>query len=103
MEVLKLQQRVEDVKYKSGNQIKGLKDVCHQPLAPEKDECNIQNIWSYWQDDIEEFKKNGISQSSGHNDTYLDHFLLCIRNPTLQVRTKLMDKLFVLLVIYDFV
>ena len=30
------------------------------------------------------FSANGTNKQSGHLDTYLDHFLLCARNPTLQ-------------------
>ena len=25
--------------------------VCNKPLHPDKSECNIQNVWAYWQDD----------------------------------------------------
>ena len=32
----------------------------------------------------QEFEKNGINPTSNHNNTYLDHFLLCTKNPTLQ-------------------
>ncbi len=47
LEVLKLQKAIEDdVKSEEGIR---LKDVCHQPLAPESDACNVQSIWAYWQ------------------------------------------------------
>ncbi len=25
--------------------------MCNKPLHPDKSECNIQNVWAYWQDD----------------------------------------------------
>ena len=28
-----------------------LADICHSPLKPSVDICNIQSIWAYWQDD----------------------------------------------------
>ena len=52
-------------------------------MSPSSNACNIQNIWAYWQDDIKNFEASGLSKKSGHLDTYLDHFLLCARNPTL--------------------
>ncbi|XP_059098084.1 NPC intracellular cholesterol transporter 1-like [Tigriopus californicus] len=61
-----------------------LADVCHKPLSPDSQECNIQSIWAYWQDDPFKFNLHGINPDTQHNDTYLDHFLLCARNPTLQ-------------------
>ena len=30
-----------------------LKKVCNKPLSPEINECNIQNVLAYWQDDEE--------------------------------------------------
>ena len=58
--------------------------VCNKPLLPSSSICNIQNIWAYWQDDISKLEATGENTKySGHLDTYLDHFLLCARNPTL--------------------
>ena len=33
-----------------------LKDICHSPLKPSIDICNIQSIWAYWQDDVNELE-----------------------------------------------
>ncbi len=41
-------------------------------------------MWAYWQDDPAELDKSGVNEKTGHNDTYLDHLLLCARNPLLQ-------------------
>jgi len=78
LEVLKFQKAVENVTSASGVTFK---DVCSQPLAPSSDACNVQTVWAYWQDDQEEFDRSGVNAKSGHNDTYLDHFLICARNP----------------------
>ena len=32
---------------------------------------------------MSKFEAKGINSKSGHLDTYLDHFVLCARNPTL--------------------
>ena len=34
-----------------------LKDICHSPLKPSIDICNIQSIWAYWQDDVNELER----------------------------------------------
>lgn len=80
LELLALQQAIEQILTPDGV---GLSDVCHKPLFPVSSVCNIQNVWAYWQDSLDAFDASGVSQTSGHNDTYLDHFLLCARNPTL--------------------
>jgi hypothetical protein len=36
------------------------------------------------QDNSTELLREGTNPDSGHIDTYLDHFILCSRNPTLQ-------------------
>ena len=33
------------------DEIVTLKDICHSPLKPSIDICNVQSIWAYWQDD----------------------------------------------------
>jgi len=55
-----------------------LKDVCYAPMSPQDTVCAIQNVWAYWQDDPEKLDLWGIN-GEGHNDTYLDHLLVCTR------------------------
>ncbi len=55
--------------------------VSHDPFLLQNPSCNIQNIWAYWQDDPANLDLWGINEE-GHNDTYLDHFLVCSKNPT---------------------
>ena len=60
-----------------------LTDVCNNPLSrPDRpnEHCNIQSIWSYWQDKAENLapKTNLLNVTM----TYLDHFIECSGNPT---------------------
>ena len=43
----------------------------------------FQSVWAYWQDNPVKMNESKVNSQSGHLDTYLDHFLLCARNPTL--------------------
>ena len=36
-----------------------LKDICHQPLFPVSEECNIQSVWGYWQNDVKNLRAQG--------------------------------------------
>ncbi len=85
LRVLELQQRIEALvgTTDSGERV-SLSDVCHAPLRPDNDACNVQSVWSYWQDSKEEMLRAETNKKTGHEDTYLDHFMLCSRNPTLQ-------------------
>ena len=83
-EVLELKQSIQNIQSAEGVK---LNDVCHQPLYPASTECNIQSIWGYWQDDVDKFEEVGTNFKTGHIDNYLDHLLLCSRNPT-QLKTQ---------------
>ena len=51
--------------------------VCNKPLDPEDDSCNIQNIWAYWQDSLDNFKTDETD-----DQYYLGHALKCFSNPS---------------------
>jgi len=99
-EVLKLQQKIEELefKYKESDGVDhtyNLKKVCNKPLSPEINECNIQNVLAYWQDDEallekEKYDPEGNDGNRPRTWTYLDHFLACANNPTLTAQS---DKL----------
>ena len=36
-----------------------LTDICHQPLYPASEECNVQSVWGYWQNDVEKLRDQG--------------------------------------------
>ena len=60
-----------------------LKDICNNPLSrpdkePNVDNCNIQSMWAYWQDNVTLFETTFETEDFG-NITYLDHFLQCTR------------------------
>jgi len=99
-EVLKLQQKIENLefKYKESDGVENtynLKKVCNKPLSPEINECNIQNVLAYWQDDetlleTEKYDPKGNDGDVPRTWNYLDHFLACANNPTLTAQS---DKL----------
>ena len=57
--VLKLQNSIETIVTPDGVK---LVDVCHKPLSPSSEACNIQNVWAYWQDDLEKFDATGTNR-----------------------------------------
>lgn len=73
---LRLQKEIETLEAADGTT---LADICNAPLSPQSSVCNIQSIWSYWQDEEENMKKTGFNEQTQHQDTYLDHFVLCSR------------------------
>ena len=78
--LLSLQQAIEGLKSEpNGHQ---LKDVCNQPLHGDK-ACNIQNLWAYWQDSPSNLAITKWDDSLQRELSYLDHFLACANNPTL--------------------
>ena len=99
-EVLKLQKKIESLelvyKEEDGMAYKyNLKTVGNKPLSPEIEECNIQNVLTYWQDDEELVDADKYYPVGSDGDlprtwNYLDHFLACANNPTL---TSESDKL----------
>lgn len=50
-----------------------LKEICLKPLETD---CTIFSLMEYWQNDI------SLLNVTQNNDTYLDHFLYCAKNPT---------------------
>ncbi len=76
--VLDLQKRIESVVAEDGTTFQ---EVCNAPLSPQSTICNVQSLWAYWQDDAANLNLTGLNEATGHVDTYLDHFLMCSRNP----------------------
>ncbi len=81
LQILDLQKQIEAIETEENGVT--LQDVCNAPLSPEDNHCMVQGIWAYWQDDPEKLDDFGWNNNTNHNDTYLDHFLLCTRNPAL--------------------
>ncbi|KAL2715871.1 NPC intracellular cholesterol transporter 1 isoform X2 [Vespula squamosa] len=61
-----------------------LSDICFAPLRnaftdqPTVEECAIQSIWGYWQNDLEKFDTSTLEDNYTVN--YLDHFVMCSQN-----------------------
>ena len=81
--LLELQKQIMNITIESEGEVISLKDVCNNPLSrPDRKTgfCNIQSIWSYWQDDQDIFDEIIDLEGLGvKNLTYLDHFLMCAR------------------------
>lgn len=63
-----------------------LDKICYAPLhSPftgevSVNDCVIQNIWGWFQDDMETFESTE-EDSNGYTINYLNHFMKCFRNP----------------------
>lgn len=80
--LLELQNQIVNLTVKFNDKVITLKDVCNNPMSrPDKANgiCNIQSIWSYWQDSLENLDKVTPAFEGKKNLTYLDHFLKCAR------------------------
>lgn len=62
-----------------------LESICFAPLSSEfrgpvkPNDCVIQSIWGYFQDDVEKFEETEVD-SKGFNITYLDTLMKCFGN-----------------------
>lgn len=80
LEVFKLQEQIKNI---NGG---ALKDICFAPLsAPyresaEIEDCAVQSIWGYFQDDLDTFNE-AEPDKDGFMVNYLDRFLKCFNNP----------------------
>ncbi|EFN63960.1 Niemann-Pick C1 protein [Camponotus floridanus] len=63
----------------------GLEKICYAPVQSEfigpitLDLCTVQNVWGYFQNNIELF--NETETSDGYEINYLDHLYKCMQNP----------------------
>lgn len=80
LEIFSLQEKIKSLNDGS------LKDICFAPLSSPfrepvtTDDCAIQSVWGYFQDDLDEFDGTD-TDPNGFGTNYLDHFLLCFSNP----------------------
>lgn len=62
-----------------------LDKICFAPLSSNfrgpvnTDDCVVQSIWGYFQDDVEKFEETDVD-SKGFNTTYLDTIMKCFGN-----------------------
>ena len=86
LEVLKLQNQVSsltaNLTYEnSTHEIVTLKDVCFKPLSPDNENCTIQSIFGYWQNDANTLQKK-IEEYDIVTHDYITHFENCAASPT---------------------
>ncbi|XP_053383047.1 NPC intracellular cholesterol transporter 1-like [Mercenaria mercenaria] len=81
-QVLDLQTEVEQLRAKFDNGTVGLEDICFKPLSPDNNNCTIESVLQFWQNnrtnlDKVAYDKWGIFIMAD----YLDHFLKCAQAP----------------------
>ena len=80
VEIFNLQERIKSLTDES------LKDICFAPLSSPfrepvtTDDCAIQSVWGYFQDDMSNFEDTDVDPN-GYKTNYLDKFLSCFSNP----------------------
>ncbi|XP_050702417.1 NPC intracellular cholesterol transporter 1-like isoform X2 [Eriocheir sinensis] len=81
-EVLKLQNYISDELSgtASGQQV-FLSDICYKPLSPDNDNCTIQSVLNYFQNDAGNLDLNGTDAEFNLPVNYLNHLDSCFRNP----------------------
>lgn len=56
-----------------------LSDICFKPLSPVNDNCVIQSVLNYFQNDPENLDLEQPIPELGYNFTYLNHLDVCFR------------------------
>ena len=87
-EVINLQHKIENITFEyeetEGNtETYDLTKVCMKPLDPLNANCSINSAWSYWQDNISLIDVTDDTTDAGRPLNYLDHFLDCVKNPSI--------------------
>ncbi|XP_029633427.1 NPC intracellular cholesterol transporter 1 [Octopus sinensis] len=87
-QVLDLQNAISELTTEFNNETIGLKDICFSPLAPANNNCTIQSIFQYFQNDHANLDKVNKTILQTFAD-YLDHIETCAMNPTLMNDTSI--------------
>ncbi|KAJ8965133.1 hypothetical protein NQ314_004358 [Rhamnusium bicolor] len=81
--ILNLQERIKAIGHGKSY---SFDKICFAPLRSQDqtettvDECVVQSIWGYYQDNIDTFNVTG-KDPNGYKTNYLDQFLTCAGNP----------------------
>ncbi|KAI3387963.1 hypothetical protein SNEBB_004991 [Seison nebaliae] len=75
--MLRLQNELTSIVVNVNGKNVGIKDICVAPLKPDNDECAIQSIYQYWQNNYTK-----IEMKSDQFD-FTDHLQECLQNPSL--------------------
>ncbi|XP_063588187.1 NPC intracellular cholesterol transporter 1-like [Penaeus indicus] len=76
-EVMTLQNEIESLMGNMDGENVTLRDVCIKPLAPQEDDCMIQSVVNYWQNDPAKLQAD-IDKG---DFAFAKHFLSCVSNP----------------------
>lgn len=79
-QVLDLQTHIENIVAELNGENVTLKDICFKPLSPDNEECTIQSVLQYWENN--KTKLDEVAWDEYHfyvEADYLDHFLACVR------------------------
>ncbi|XP_055643175.1 NPC intracellular cholesterol transporter 1 isoform X2 [Toxorhynchites rutilus septentrionalis] len=87
LDVFELQEAIKKIESKlDDNSTVGLKDICYAPLSSdyrgptETEDCVVQSLWGYFQDDMETFDAED-EDPQGYPVIYLDKLMQCFGNP----------------------
>jgi len=96
IKVLELQQEIENITFSFTDEETGqtddylsLRDICNTPLSPDNNNCNIQSVWAYWQDNITHFQHKINSLVFNETIGFQYHFLDCANNPTINLQADI--------------
>ena len=81
-QALKLQNDVSNLKGVLGNKTVSLSDICFKPLSPDNNNCTIQSIFQYWQNNETLLDKEIDDDFGDDLDDYITHFENCVAAPT---------------------
>ncbi|WAR17615.1 NPC1-like protein [Mya arenaria] len=89
--VLDLQTQIENITAPFRNGTVGLKDICFKPLAPDYEECTIESVLQFYQNNLTNLNKVAYDDSGFWTVAdYLDHFTACTQAPaSISDQTKL--------------
>lgn len=80
VEILQMQNEITSLVGKYNGKNVRVNDVCNKPLAPDNDECTIQSVLNYFQNNITRLNTSVTVDNKTYN--YLDHMQSCFNNPT---------------------
>lgn len=78
---LELQNQVSSLKARNLNESISLSDICFKPLSPDNENCTIQSIFGYWQNDANTMRKT-IEEYDIVTHDYITHFENCVAAPS---------------------
>ncbi|XP_042228595.1 NPC intracellular cholesterol transporter 1-like [Homarus americanus] len=88
-EVLKLQNHITgNILGRVNKEEVSLQDICFKPLSPTNNNCTIQSVLNYFQNDPGNLNISS-EDAFGHEVNYLNHLDSCFRNPVSPIEEQL--------------